>query len=134
MAEAELAATTAAVSLDEPRHFRVLVVDDDPIVAAGTVAMIEDLGHVAIEASSAAAALDALGSGIVADLVITDYAMPGMTGAQLAAAIGRARPGLPIGIMTGYADVQNDELSLPRLAKPFRQQELAELISTLVGG
>jgi signal transduction histidine kinase len=134
LAEAELAATTAAVSLDEPRHFRVLVVDDDPIVAAGTVAMIEDLGHVAIEASSAAAALDALGSGIVADLVITDYAMPGMTGAQLAAAIGRARPGLPIGIMTGYADVQNDELSLPRLAKPFRQQELAELISTLVGG
>jgi CheY-like chemotaxis protein len=118
----------------EPRCFRVLVVDDDPIVAAGTVAMIEDLGHSAIEARSAAAALDVLGTGPEVDLVITDYAMPAMTGTQLAAAIRRNRPGLPVAIITGYADVPNQEVSLPRLAKPYRQQELASLIDALTAG
>ncbi|HEY3908408.1 MAG TPA: response regulator [Stellaceae bacterium] len=116
----------------EPARLRVLVVDDDPIVAAGTTAMIEDLGHAATEASSAAAALEVLRSGAEIDLVITDYAMPAMSGTQLAAAIHRDRPDLPIAIITGYADVTNHKLHLPRLAKPFRQQELADLIATLV--
>jgi CheY-like chemotaxis protein len=118
----------------EPRHYRVLVVDDDPIVAAGTVAMIEDLGHSAIEAPSAAVALDLLRAGPEVDLVITDYAMPGMTGTELAATICRDRPGLPVAITTGYADVPNQDASLPRLAKPYRQQELASLINALTEG
>jgi signal transduction histidine kinase len=121
-------------SVREPRSLRVLVVDDDPIVASGTVAMIEDLGHNATEVSSPVAALELLRSGAELDLVITDYAMPGMNGAELAAAIGRDRPGVPVAIMTGYADVPSQQPGLPRLAKPFRQQELARLIGVLVAG
>jgi CheY-like chemotaxis protein len=121
-------------ALREPRSFRVLVVDDDPIVASGTAAMIDDLGHRATEVSSASAAIDALRSGEKVDLVITDFAMPVMNGVELAATIRRGWPGLPVAIMTGYADAPNQDARLPRLAKPFRQQELAALIGALVGG
>ncbi|HLY45329.1 MAG TPA: response regulator, partial [Stellaceae bacterium] len=117
------------------RPCRVLVVDDDAIVAAGTVAMLEDLGHAASEAPSGAAALQLLQSAAAEiDLVITDQAMPGMTGVELAAAIRRDWPELPIIIATGYAELVDADLGLPRLAKPYRQQELAALIARLVSG
>ena len=117
------------------RPCRVLVVDDDAIVAAGTVAMLEDLGHAASEAPSGAAALQLLQSAAAEiDLVITDQAMPGMTGVELAAAIRRDWPELPIIIATGYAELVDADLGLPRLAKPYRQQELAALIARLVAG
>ncbi len=121
--------------LGECRPCRILVVDDDPIVAAGTVAMLEDLGHVATEAASGEAALQALGrdAGSI-ELVITDHAMPGMTGTELAAHIRRSWPWLPVVIATGFAELPVDgDLALPRLAKPYRQQELAELVASLVG-
>jgi signal transduction histidine kinase/CheY-like chemotaxis protein len=112
--------------------FRVLVVDDDPIVRAGTMAMLEDLGHSAIGAGSGAGALEVLRSEPRIDIVITDYAMPEMTGVELAAETRLIRPDLPIVITTGYSDTPNEEPSLPRLAKPYRQRELAVLIETLV--
>ena len=67
------------------------------------------------------------------DLVVTDQAMPGMTGLELAAAIRRSWPALPVIIATGYAELM-DQVgpSLPRLLKPYRQQDLAELIASLV--
>jgi signal transduction histidine kinase len=114
---------------------RVLVVDDDPIVASGTVAMLEDLGHVAMEVPSAAAALHFLQSepGAV-DLVITDQAMPGMSGSELAVSIRRTWPDLPVIIATGYAEFPSDpELRLPRLTKPYRQQDLAAMLARVVG-
>jgi CheY-like chemotaxis protein len=128
----ELKAAAASSSAGAARTFRVLVVDDDPIVAAGTVAMLEDLGHLVIGAGSGARAVEVLRSDPEIDIVITDHAMPGMTGAELAAEIHRIRPGLPVVIATGYADAPNGELKLPRLAKPYRQQTLAALIERLV--
>jgi signal transduction histidine kinase len=112
--------------------FRVLVVDDDVAVSAGTAAMLEDLGHSAIEAESGAHALELLKSEPGIDLVITDYAMPGMTGSQLAAKIQQMRPGLPVVIATGYANIRGDALALPRLNKPYRQQDLSGLINGLI--
>jgi signal transduction histidine kinase len=126
----------AAPPLDiiEVRACRVLVVDDDPIVAAGTAAMLEDLGHVATEVASGDAALQFLGTEAAIDLVITDHAMPGMTGTELATCIRRRWPELPIVIATGYADIPGEsDLALPRLSKPYRQQELAELLAQLIG-
>ena len=118
--------------IDEARSCRVLVVDDDPIVATGTVAMLEDLGHVATEAPSGDAALQLLGSDMIIDLVITDHAMPGMTGTELAVHIRRSWPELPIVIASGYAELPGDgDLSLPRLSKPYRQQDLAALVARL---
>jgi signal transduction histidine kinase len=114
------------------RSIRVLVVDDDPNVRASTAAMIEDLGHSAIEAPTVMDALDVLRSAQEIDLVITDYAMPGLTGSWLAENIGRVRPGLPVVISTGYAGAPQDALALPRLDKPFRRKQLAALIERLL--
>jgi signal transduction histidine kinase len=120
--------------VQETRCCRVLVVDDDPIVLAGTAAMLEDLGHVATEATSAEGALQVLRSAAVIDLVITDHAMPGMTGTELATRIRRSWPGLPVAIATGYAELPGDgDSGLPRLSKPYRQQELAALVVRLIG-
>jgi CheY-like chemotaxis protein/two-component sensor histidine kinase len=116
------------------RSCRVLVVDDDPIVLSGTVAMLEDLGHATCEATSAEQALGVLETEEKIDLVITDQAMPGMTGTELAERIRRSWPELPVVIATGYADLLGEgELGLPRLSKPYRQQELAETVARMVG-
>jgi signal transduction histidine kinase len=115
----------------EIRPITVLVVDDDPNVLASIAAIIEDLGHSAIVASSAAGALDLLRSAREIDLVITDYAMPGVTGINLAANIPLVRPGLPVAIATGFADTPLGAPALPRLDKPFRREKLAALIESL---
>jgi CheY-like chemotaxis protein len=110
----------------------VLVVDDDPLVAAGTAMMLEDLGHDAVVATSAAEALTRLGSDSALDLVLTDHAMPGMTGLELAERLRRDRPGLPVALATGYAEVPAGAgVWLPRLNKPYRQDELDTLIRRL---
>jgi signal transduction histidine kinase len=112
------------------RYLRVLLVDDDAMVAAGTAAMIEDLGHSVIGAGSASGALQVLTGDRNVDVVITDYAMPGMSGGELAAEINRKWPDLPVVIVTGYSET-HEGISLPRLNKPFRQAELARLLATL---
>jgi CheY-like chemotaxis protein len=110
----------------------VLVVDDDAIVGAGTAAMLEDLGHSVIGAESARRALDLLSADPNIDIVISDYAMPEMTGRELAAEIRRIRPGLPVVIATAYADAADETPAVPRLNKPYRQQDLAALIASLL--
>ena len=119
-------------SVTEARSLHVLVVDDDPLVLSSTAAMIEELGHLVIEAVSAAKALDEVRSAREIDVVITDYAMPGLTGARLAADISRIRPDLPVAIVTGFSDAPQDAPSLPRLNKPYRQHELAALIERMM--
>jgi signal transduction histidine kinase/ActR/RegA family two-component response regulator len=108
----------------------VLVVDDDLLVLTGTAALIEDLGHTAFEAQSAAEALVKLASGLAIDLVITDHAMPNMTGLQLAQSIQEKHPGLPIILATGYADLPPDPAlsRLVKLAKPCSQHDIAAAI------
>jgi signal transduction histidine kinase len=110
-------------------HARILVVDDDSLIAMATVDMLEDLGHTVLEANSAAAALKLLEEQGAPDLLITDHAMPHMTGVELSRIVRRDYPGLPILLATGYAD-------LPRLSKPYRQDMLKLEIDKLlqVGG
>jgi len=116
----------------QPSRYQVLLVEDDDMVAAGTLAMLEDLGHNAIEANSAADALEILEAKRDIDIVVTDHAMPGMNGTELARRIRENWPELPVVLVTGYADLPNgSDPRLPRLAKPYRQQELADLISAL---
>jgi signal transduction histidine kinase/ActR/RegA family two-component response regulator len=112
----------------------VLIVDDDTLVMTGTAAMILDLGHTAIEAHSGAEALAVLGSGLKVDVVLTDHAMPAMTGLQLAECIHTRFPGLPIILATGYAELPVDPatLGIARLAKPCTQHEIAAAIHQAV--
>jgi signal transduction histidine kinase len=116
------------------RRLTLLFVDDDFLISLSTAALLEDLGHDVIKASSGPAALDVLNSGKPIDLLITDYAMPGMTGVQLAEAARKLRPDLPILLATGYADLPaRAKIELPRLSKPYQQNQLAERITSLVG-
>ena len=120
--------------VQESRCCRVLVIDDDPIVLAGTAAMLEDLGHTATEVDSAEQGLKILQSDASIDLVITDHAMPGMTGTELAKRIRRKWPELPVIIATGYAELPGElDPSVPRLSKPYRQQDLAAVVAQLIG-
>ena len=115
------------------RAYRVLVVDDDPLVSSGTAGMLEDLGHSVLEASSGNAALELLRSEPPFDLVITDHAMPGMSGTELARQLRQTWPTLPVLLVTGYAELPNGENpGLPRLAKPYRQEELGACIVELI--
>jgi signal transduction histidine kinase len=112
----------------------ILLVDDDPLIAMSTADMLEDLGHTVIQRNSGAGALDVLrGDGRI-DLMMTDYAMPGMTGIDLASAAGTVRPQLPILLATGYADLpEGERIDLPRLAKPYQQAQLRAEIDRLLG-
>lgn len=113
-----------APQTETPRS-SVLAVDDDALVLMNTAAMLEDAGHEVIEASSANQALHILRNKPNVDLVITDHAMPGMTGAELAAAIAAEFPELPVIIATGYADIPGGlGNGLPKLSKPFLQGEI----------
>ncbi|MBD9449041.1 MULTISPECIES: response regulator [unclassified Rhizobium] len=108
----------------------VLVVDDDPLVSMGTVAMLEDLGHIAVEVTSASQALQLLGEEKRFDIVITDHSMPGMTGAELSRIILDSFSSLPIILASGYAELPDDQelTELIRLTKPFSQAQLKEAL------
>lgn len=108
----------------------VLVVDDDPLVLQNTAAMLEDLGHRVLEAASGREALDLLGRARSVDLVITDQAMPAMTGVQLVEAIKQRWPHLPIILASGYAELPFSlSPDIVRLSKPFRQGDLAQAVA-----
>ncbi|MCK1711393.1 MULTISPECIES: MHYT domain-containing protein [unclassified Bradyrhizobium] len=116
------------------RQLSVLVVDDDLLVLENTAAMLEDLGHIVVEARSGDEALALLRRTRTVDLIVTDYAMPGMTGLQLASAVAAERPETVILMSTGYADIPSDaRSSLPRLSKPFDQAALARAIEAAMG-
>ncbi|MGG5891076.1 response regulator [Falsiroseomonas sp. HC035] len=124
----------AASRLALPR-WRVLLVEDDPLVCASTAEMLEDLGHVAVEALSAARALELLRADIVVDIVVTDQAMPGMSGVDLARQIRREWPELPVLMASGHVDLPGEEpVDLPRLVKPYSQAELEVQIQRLLDG
>lgn len=126
---AQIVASEPVISdLSGPK--RILLVDDDFLIAMSSVDMLVDLGHDVVEASSGAAALEILKSGSPFDLLITDYSMPGMTGGELAKAARRLIPGLPILIASGYAELPSgSDPSFARLGKPYTQQQLSLEIS-----
>ncbi|HEV7385231.1 MAG TPA: response regulator, partial [Phenylobacterium sp.] len=113
------------------RSLTVLAVDDDELVLTNTAAMLEDLGHRVFVAPSAQGALEVLARHRV-DVVITDYAMPQVTGLALAQEIEARHPGLPIVLATGYAELPPGEgEALPRLAKPYGQAALAQMLEAI---
>jgi PAS domain S-box-containing protein len=115
---------------EEARSLVILAVDDDALVLMNTIAMLEDLGHTVFEAASGKEALDVFRREKDIDIVITDQAMPVMTGTQLADAIRAERRDLPIILATGFAELPPDAgKGLLKLDKPFRQEELAQALA-----
>lgn len=113
-------------------QLRILMVDDDALIAMSSVDMLEDLGHVVMEANSGAAALALLEAGHKFDLMVTDFSMPGMNGAELGRAARKLYPKLPILVASGYSELPEGSGSdLPRLGKPYSQSQLATEIAKL---
>ncbi|MGZ3277936.1 MAG: PAS domain S-box protein [Caulobacteraceae bacterium] len=113
----------------QPRRLTILAVDDDALVLMNTSAMLEDLGHVVLEAHSGIQALQILNREPGIDLLVTDQAMPNMTGLQLIETVRDLKPELAVILATGYAELPaGADPSLGRLAKPFTQAELAEAV------
>lgn len=110
---------------------RVLLVDDDELVRATTASMLQDLGFEVTESPSGEDALVRLRAADPFTLLITDYMMPGISGTDLAELAARERPGMPVLMITGYADVDVLPSHLACLAKPFRTGELAARIAEL---
>jgi PAS domain S-box-containing protein len=108
-----------------------LLVDDEELVRMSTAGMLDDLGYDVVEASSAEDALSLLRTGLEPSLVVTDHLMPGMSGAQLARELKTERPGLPVLIVSGYAEAEGIDPDIARLTKPFRNAELAERIAAM---
>lgn len=114
------------------RPLSVLAVDDDELVLFGTAGMLEAAGHHVLTARSAAQALELLQVAKI-DMLVTDHAMPLMSGAQLAAEVRASRPELPILLVSGYAELPSATPALPlqRLAKPFTQDQLLDAVEQL---
>lgn len=120
----------ASTAFDQSgRTLDILAVDDDFIVLMNTVAMLEDMGHRVHDASCGQMALELLAQQPF-DLIVTDYAMPGMTGVELIETARQMRPSLRAVIVSGYAELPDGGIiAVPRLAKPFDERDLAQLIA-----
>ena len=124
--------TVAARPVDAPPR-SILLVDDEDLVRSATAAMLREMGHSVTEATSGAEALERLNAGPRPDVLVTDYKMPRMSGAQLAKHVHQKWPGLPLLVITGYIGDDRDVASLPILAKPFRNADLASALSLVMG-
>jgi len=117
------------------RSHRILLVEDNDEVRGSTLEGLRALGHEATAATSGAEALRLLDGGLTPELVITDVVMPEMNGRQLATALARVRPGLPVLYVSGHTrDVMDwaDEES-PLLTKPFTLAELDGAVRRSLG-
>ena len=113
----------------------ILIVDDHHEVRAATAGMLEELGHSVRQAPQGQAALIELDGDDRCDLLITDYAMPNMSGTELVREAQRRKPGLRSMIITGYADNEALAGSLENVAvlsKPFSLEKLAQAIDSVV--
>jgi PAS domain S-box-containing protein len=110
----------------------VLIVDDDRIVLMNAVAMLEDMGHRVHEAPNAAAALEILGRHPV-DLLLSDFAMPGINGADLIAQAAQSWPGVRAILVSGYAELpKGSTVPVPRLCKPYDDDDLRRMIANVM--
>lgn len=119
------------------RALRILLVDDDKLVIAGTLAMLEALGCTDVRAvNSGTEALAALANTADYDLLLTDYMMPGVTGVQLAVQARTMRPGLPVLLASGFAELDDRAGTLwTRLRKPYTLDEMAKALDAIpIGG
>jgi CheY-like chemotaxis protein len=114
-----------------PANGLVLVIDDDDDVRSFLNASLEELGYRVVSADCGEDGLKQI-EAHGPDLVLVDFAMPGMHGADVATAARKLHPQLPIIFVTGYAETEQLEGALgsdvPVLRKPFSIAQLAEAV------
>ena len=127
-----------AVVAAPSRPLHILLVDDHPEVRTTTAAMLEELGHTVVEAANGQEALTALNNGAAScDLLISDYAMPHISGTEFLRQARKICPDVPALIITGYAEadaVRDRPESVEILLKPFTASALEKAVARICGG
>ncbi len=120
---------------EPPSRHRVLVVDDEELVAQAMVEYLKDVGFAVHAVSNGH---DALGHYRThgADVVVTDLRMPGMSGNELARTLRRHDPDLPVVVITGQVALTDERIVIEQTAtavvkKPFRLWRLAQILQKL---
>jgi len=125
--EAEAGRDPVPTAAEPARPACVLLVEDEGLVRMATATFLDQSGFRVVEAASGAEALAIVRGGEPVDLVLTDYAMPGMTGLELVRALRAERPDLPALMVTGYTEVPQATLAVEGLTiiqKPYRPDDL----------
>jgi len=129
----DTAATATPESATPPERpkmsLRILLLDDHEEVRSTTTGMLEELGHSVTQAPDGRSALEILDNGAEFDLLITDYAMPQMSGTDFVVRARENRPELPALIITGYADaaeIGDRPQDVAVLSKPFDFKALSD--------
>ena len=115
----------------------ILVVDDEPGVRRFSVEALRELGYTVLDADGAAAALERLDAHPEIALLFTDVVMPEVNGRQLAEMLQQRRPGLPVVLITGYAEQAATRLDclapgMQLMTKPFSLELLAETVARAI--
>lgn len=135
----DLPVASGSQGKDETAHLsertKILLVDDDDTLRDLVVSALRASGQIVFAAPDGPSALELLESDMP-DIVVIDFAMPGMNGAVLAARIARRWPGLPILFASGLSDTQEIERVMGKgtviVQKPFRIDELLKAIGELL--
>lgn len=130
-APAETAGAVAQAAQPVTTAGTALLVDDEELVRMSTADMLSDLGYAVVEAGSAEEALRLMRGGLRPNLLVTDHLMSGMNGTDLARIVRSEHPDMHILLVSGYAESEGVAPDLPRLTKPFRNDELATSLAQL---
>lgn len=114
---------------------KLLIVEDDESVRTLAARALERAGHIVDVACDGAQGLEAIHSELgIYDLVVSDIRMPEMDGIEMAQLAARSYPGLPILLMTGYADQREraeelDAIIVDVVQKPFTLADIRDRVS-----
>ena len=103
---------------------RILLVEDDAAVRSVVAEYLADLGHQAVPVANAALALQRLDTDAAFDALVTDFAMPGMSGLELGMQVRARWPGIRLLLMTGFAEVEPGPMPVASIIKPFDRDAL----------
>jgi CheY-like chemotaxis protein len=119
-----------------PQSGVVLLVDDEEYIRLSTADMLSELGFSVHEAASAEAALLAIDAGLHPDVLITDHLMPGMTGAEFVRALRKLQPNLPVMVISGLEEAEEQYAGLNVLfrMKPLLPDSLLASVQSLIAG
>ncbi len=133
---APAATATEPASTPQGPPLRILIIDDElPVREALADSLAED-GHAVIQAASGPEGLARLADGVIVDVVVTDLGMPEMTGWDVARAVRTRYPGLPVGLVTGWAvalEISEEERRGVDflIAKPYSMEALRAAFTTI---
>jgi signal transduction histidine kinase len=130
------ATTTEPASTSQGPPLRILIIDDELTVREALADSLAEDGHAVIQAASGPEGLARLADGVIVDVVVTDLGMPEMTGWDVARAVRTRHPGVPVGLVTGWAvalEISDEERRGVDflIAKPYTIEALRAAFATI---